>query len=253
MKTALALVFIWPLMLTDSTRVSDRLIVWNVGQGSWATYIKDGLCIHFDSGGDRRPNLELLKYCKSHQHYLSHLDWDHISYLRILKRLGVCRVGSPAEPLRKKKQLSYMRIQECEGELKHVTEIKTPTRFKKANDRSRIFILNNWALIPGDSTKRAEKVWSGKLPSGIKVLLLGHHGSNTSTWNILLENLPDLKLAIASARNRKYGHPHPNVLQRLQAYGIASIRTENWGNLVLETQIPKIKIHTRRKNINGQH
>ena len=32
---------------------AKRLIVWNVGQGQWVTWVQDKVCLHFDAGGER--------------------------------------------------------------------------------------------------------------------------------------------------------------------------------------------------------
>lgn len=62
----------------------------------------------------------------------------------------------------------------------------------KDNDLSSVFLVQNQFLIPGDSTEKAEKIWSldPRLPLA-RVFILGHHGSSTSTSEILLEHLPD--------------------------------------------------------------
>jgi competence protein ComEC len=90
-------------------------------------------------------------------------------------------------------------------------------------------------LIPGDSTAPQEKIWSyhGNMQK-TGFLLLGHHGSRTSTSEELLSQLPHLKVAIASARFARYGHPHLEVVRRLKKYHVALLKTEDWGNLWFE-------------------
>lgn len=88
-------------------------------------------------------------------------------------------------------------------------------------------------LVPGDSDRNAEKYWSSALPGvgGTRVLVLGHHGSRTSTSRELLTRLPNLKMAIVSARRRRYGHPHIEVLQLLRDFRVPVLNTEDWGNI----------------------
>ncbi|MBK7961611.1 MAG: hypothetical protein IPK04_10715 [Bdellovibrionales bacterium] len=83
-----------------------------------------------------------------------------------------------------------------------------------------------------------EKIWAANLTNletkQIKVLILGHHGSKTSTSEALLQRLPRLKFAIATARESRYGHPHFVVLNRLRQHRIPILRTEDWGHIGLE-------------------
>jgi competence protein ComEC len=70
--------------------------------------------------------------------------------------------------------------------------------------------------------------------SGSRILVLGHHGSRTSTSSLLLDHLPRLTAAVSSARFRKYGHPHARVRRDLAKRHIPLLRTEEWGNLHFE-------------------
>lgn len=88
-------------------------------------------------------------------------------------------------------------------------------------------------LAPGDSSTRAETTWASTLRNleETRYLIVGHHGSRTSTGEHLLKRLSRLRLAIASARQRRFGHPHPEVLERLSRHHIPLLRTEDWGNI----------------------
>ncbi|WP_413584632.1 ComEC/Rec2 family competence protein [Bdellovibrio sp. HCB274] len=90
-------------------------------------------------------------------------------------------------------------------------------------------------LFPGDSPIKAESLWQG-LPwvTNARVLVLGHHGSRTSTSEELLDHLPVLKMAIASARWERYKHPHAEVIYRLKKRQIPLLKTEDWGNIWFE-------------------
>jgi competence protein ComEC len=102
-----------------------------------------------------------------------------------------------------------------------------------SNDLSRVFQWKN-ILIPGDSPIKQERIWGHNSDTRSQILILGHHGSRTSTSDTLLNHLPNLKFAIASARKSVYGHPHKEVLQRLKTHHIPLLRTEVWGNIILE-------------------
>jgi competence protein ComEC len=96
-------------------------------------------------------------------------------------------------------------------------------------------ILFSDILIPGDSPQAQENIWRHQpWISQTRILLLGHHGSQTSTSQELLRALPRLKLGISSARWARYHHPHSAVELRLRKANVPLIRTEDWGNIWLE-------------------
>ena len=50
-------------------------------------------------------------------------------------------------------------------------------------------------------------------------LVVGHHGSDTSTGETLLSATRPLCAVISVGANNRYGHPDQTVLDRLAAYG----------------------------------
>jgi beta-lactamase superfamily II metal-dependent hydrolase len=70
----------------------------------------------------------------------------------------------------------------------------------------------------GDLYARQESILVVKNPELEKVQLLkiSHHGSNTSTPQILLDKLKPLAVFISVGENNSYGHPHPSTLLKLQ-------------------------------------
>ena len=195
----------------------DQLIVWSVGQGQWVTYLSDSYCHHFDMGGERFPKKKIFKLCKNKKnrvHY-THWDQDHINFSLQAKRIfpSLCRVVLLRQslPRNKKKRRMIQRIPPCKAQ--HHASIKElvwpeTVRPKNSNESSRIFIIKKRVLIPGDSNRRMEKHWSSLVKDPIQVLVAGHHGSFSSTSDFLLNSLPHLSLAVASARKKRYGHPH---------------------------------------------
>ena len=76
------------------------------------------------------------------------------------------------------------------------------------------------------------------LTEGLKeyeVLKVAHHGSkNSSTQELLSMVSPEIGL-ISSGKNNRYGHPHPELLDRLREYGTLSYCTKEGGELVVWT------------------
>ncbi|MFK8138828.1 MAG: hypothetical protein AB8E15_10745 [Bdellovibrionales bacterium] len=196
----------------------NELIIWNVGQGSMNTYIDEKSCLHFDMGGDFMEYKKVIKKCSKKKNYLwiSHGDKDHISFINFFKRhLDICET--------------------CELPT-FVEEIYYNPKAKKRNNRSRVFLIENRVLLPGDSEKKSEKTWSKKIKSKwFKVLILAHHGSNSSSSMSFIKKIKNPHaMAIASARKSKYNHPHPKVLQRLRVQKKPVLSTEDWGNIIIQ-------------------
>lgn len=67
------------------------------------------------------------------------------------------------------------------------------------------------------------------------VLQLGHHGSNTSSDASFIEAV-DPDVAVYSAgENNSYGHPHPDIISRIQQAGITLYGTDVHGTIIITT------------------
>jgi len=238
------LFFLSPSLLHQDPLAFPFFIVWNVGQGQWATSVEAQTCHHFDMGGEKNPLSRLRSLCgtKNNVLYLSHWDWDHIGFSfparRVLQKacLRVSPLG-PSSPRKMKLRTLYPPCLDTPDPERfswhELTRFTAQDLKKKSNDLSHVLVARKKYLLPGDSSSFQEKIWGpqAKDLGTVRVLLLGHHGSKTSTSEELLRRLPGLKLAVASARRSRYGHPHPEVVARLRKFKIPLLRTEDWGNL----------------------
>lgn len=90
-------------------------------------------------------------------------------------------------------------------------------------------------LITGDMEEEGELrlTQTVTLPD-IEVLVAGHHGSDTSNTQSLLEaTTPDLAL-ISVGLNNKYGHPSYDALVRLDEIGAKIYRTDLYGTIEVQ-------------------
>ena len=222
----------------------DQVFIWNVGQGQMITYLTPTHCHHIDMGGEKFPQKKLFSLCKDKKNDVryTHYDWDHINFSIQTKNIfpSLCRIPlGPLPSLSRKKSKMILSLPSCtyenpsEIQWINVTE-KFPEQIKNSNDSSLIFIIKNKILIPGDSSSKMERYWASLVPSSIQILITGHHGSKSSTSSFLLGYLPKLKLAISSARFKRYGHPHLSTQRRLNKKGVLSIQTEHKGHIRLE-------------------
>ncbi|MBK9323560.1 MAG: hydrolase [Bdellovibrionaceae bacterium] len=233
-------ILLTPTPLVVENDFLSRLVVWNVGQGQWVTWATRESCLHFDLGGEYMPAKKIKNLCayKENKLFLSHWDWDHISFVRKMKFLvsSFCLALRPAGTSSSFKMKIVDEIPTCDSSFESISNLWTNSKARNSNDRSHVLVVKNKILIPGDSTLQQEKYWH-RNPSvePISILVLGHHGSRTSTSEELLNATSHLKMAIASARHKRYGHPHVEVVLRLKKNQVPLLKTEDWGNIWINT------------------
>lgn len=88
-------------------------------------------------------------------------------------------------------------------------------------------------LLTGDAPSEVENhlidIYGEQLQSN--VLKLGHHGSKTSTSDLLLEVVkPEFAIVSAGLGNR-YGHPHPEVVERVELNNAHILETATVGTI----------------------
>lgn len=67
------------------------------------------------------------------------------------------------------------------------------------------------------------------------VLRVGHHGSNTSTSDALLDAVSPEYAVISVGAGNSYGHPTTRVLSRLEACGARILRTDTDGTVIIRS------------------
>jgi competence protein ComEC len=98
----------------------------------------------------------------------------------------------------------------------------------KANDESlvmKISYRDTSALLEGDAERATESEVARERPDA-DLLKVGHHGSDTSTNPGLLAVVHPRFAVISVGIRNLYGHPRIEVLQRLQAAGVTTYRTD---------------------------
>lgn len=247
MRTSLIVIYIivfFKCSLATAPYYLNYFVIWNVGQGQWLTYISNDKCQHFDVGGEFKTFSKVrpyfIQFCsqKLNEIFLTHWDYDHILNLPQLVRHSskVCWQIKPLIGVQKKMSQKILKLGIANCEKKpEIEELWHPQNFKNTNDASIVFSHKN-ILISGDSPKSQELLWASQMNlQQIQVLLLGHHGSKTSTSQELLNALPRLKMAVASARYQKYKHPHEKNVALLKLRRIPLLKTEDWGHIWLQT------------------
>ena len=103
------------------------------------------------------------------------------------------------------------------------------------NDNSLVLSLNLKGirfLFTGDiGTVSEELIMSTEEIIDSNILKVAHHGSNDSTSNQFLEEVSAKYSIISVGKNNNYGHPHEDLLTRLEASGTTVLRTDTMGDI----------------------
>lgn len=87
-------------------------------------------------------------------------------------------------------------------------------------------------LLTGDIEREAEdRLLSLNLDLKSTVLKVGHHGSNTSTTSAFLQKVKPRLAVISCGRYNDFGHPAPEILERLAQNNVATFRTDRDGSV----------------------
>ena len=103
------------------------------------------------------------------------------------------------------------------------------------NDRSLVLRLRSGefdALFTGDVPIAVEEVIAGSV-GDVELLKVAHHGSRTSTAPALLDAIRPELAVIQVGRGNRFGHPAPEVVQRLGAAGADILRTDRHGRITV--------------------
>lgn len=124
------------------------------------------------------------------------------------------------------------------------------------NQASQCFYVELWndklaehkvtLLLTGDVEGEGERALTEQLRLyGIEqstVLKVSHHGSRNATSKIFLRQLKPQLAVISCGRNNRYGHPHEEMLERLQEAGTEVFRTDETGAIEVRIKGDKVMI-----------
>jgi competence protein ComEC len=100
-------------------------------------------------------------------------------------------------------------------------------------------------MLPGDAEKQAEKAILGENNEEAlhaDVLKVGHHGSKNSTMPGFLAAVRPRIAVISAGEDNPYGHPSPELLERLESAGIRILRTDRDGAIHVLTDGKNLEI-----------
>lgn len=239
--------------------ISLRFTVLDVGQGLSVLAESEGHCLLFDGGGQessdyvvaylQQQGIETLDYVIA-----SHYDSDHLSGLiGVLNRFDIGRILAPDYEHDSKLYHSFMDTAAQLGkdilhpevgdsyELGSASfTILAPAEITDdSNDNSIAIKLTDQSrsfIITGDAEhgSEAEMIASG-IDLDCDVLVLGHHGSATSTsWDFLEAATPEYAI-LSCGLDNSYGHPDADTMEKLEVMEIELFRTDLQGEIIAAT------------------
>ncbi|QKS72551.1 MBL fold metallo-hydrolase [Paenalkalicoccus suaedae] len=100
-------------------------------------------------------------------------------------------------------------------------------------------------LLTGDAEQNAEQMMvNSGYDISADVLQLGHHGSNTSTTEGFLSAVSPSIAIVSAGENNSYGHPHEEVVTRVEQAGIDLYGTHVHGTVIVETDGQEMNVLT---------
>ena len=230
-----------------------RVTVFDVGQGQTILLQTDGENYVIDCGGDSEDAAADLAaqmllsqgILRLDGLILTHYDLDHAGgAISLLSRVpadnlylpNISDIGTVREELINGYADRIVWVEEITT-LSKLTLLPAPVGAK--GNESCLSILfqgeNCDILITGDGSTSLERTLLEKmeLPE-LELLVVGHHGSNTSTGLELLHATKPKAAVISVGKDNSYGHPHNGVLKRLALFGCRIWRTDLDGTIVFK-------------------
>src|SRR6266581_2980186 len=186
----------------------------------------------------------------------THGDADHLGGLpAVVEAFDPELVLEPGEPLGRPLYLEFLAGVEASGARWHgaragdrvevdsvVLEVLSPDSLwlrlpLDVNDHGVVLRVRYGAvrlLFQADAGLPVEGRLAGKV-GRVDLLKVGHHGSRTATSDEWLDELAPREAVISVGRNNHYGHPAPEVLERLARHGVTVFRTDRNGTITFST------------------
>ena len=266
---------------TIEENYENKLVVHfiDVGQG-------DSTLIEFPNGetslidgGTRKSGEKVVKYLKEQNikkiDYLiaTHPHEDHIGGLpEVIRKYDIGKVYMPDrtantrifEELLEEIQAKGLKINLAKagdiildkGNLKY-TVLAPKGDYENTNYSivTKAEYKNNSFIITGDAEKESEQeMLNGNFNLKANVLRVGHHGSSTSSIDEFIDAVNPEYFVISLGKDNTYGHPHKEVISKLEKAKGEILRTDELGDIVLLSDGQEVKqISKLRKDNNKSY
>ncbi len=193
---------------------------------------------------------------------LTHPDRDHITGLiEVLKRYKVKGIIETGIECDKPECLAWHDLKEKEEAIIILAKFGDSLTF---DENTKLLILNPFKSVAGEKVSKINNtsavvklifgdhsiLLTGDIEAQVerKLVLAGvdidsdylkipHHGSKTSTTEELLDKTSPLMAFISLGKNNPYGHPHQDIISRLEKRNIKYYRTDEVGTILLNCKL----------------
>lgn len=243
----------------------------SVGQASCTMVFTDGGVLLIDTGSNSSEDT-VLSACsyygvkEIHSIVLTHADEDHSGGLDVIldaypvkniiltenayEELSKAYEGVALEKVLSEKRSSLIRTTKGDvfsfGESR--LEVLVPSEedaalLENGNEASVILLFefkDTRAIFTGDAGEAGEilaisALAASRPKTNYDLLLVGHHGSSTSSSESFIEYISPRFAVISCDENNTYGHPSITVLNRLHKVGSKILRTDREGTVVFSS------------------
>lgn len=242
------------LLLTDHDM---SITVLDVGQGQSIVISSGTYTAVIDCGGNRYPGAGNIatKHLLNNNRLkmdlliLTHTHSDHINGLEeLMDNIDIITAVVP-DTEATSETAKYLTEQQvdviCVDESHYVNMGNcTITLFrpivKKSGEEENMCVMISSgdfrALVTGDAAHISERILIERedLPN-INLFVAGHHGSTSSTGDLLLDTVTP-EVVVISVGHNSYGHPSSKTIDRLRDRGIHIYRTDLQGNLSIKVK-----------------
>lgn len=244
------------------------------------TFLIDGGSSSEKNVGEYRitPCLKYLGIGKIDYMIVSHADSDHISgQMELLEQCGEAGKIQIGQLILPEPALEYQEEEGFQQMLSLAESVHVPVQYIHSGDVLQLSHLKIRCLHPdigfdgdsanaysttldisydsfrmllcGDLEGSGEEIVLERLQQDeslaehpLSVLKVAHHGSKNSTSEELLEVLRPQMSVISCGRNNRYKHPHPELLERLEACGSLIYQTQESGAITVGIQGGEVSV-----------
>lgn len=225
----------------------------------------------FDVGKDIiLPYLQYKGSSKIDMAVLTHEDMDHLGgYLSLIDYIDIgifvvpagfprTDAGNMLEQELRKKEIEIVNIDKIKKvQLDKNTsltffpiEIESSTLENDHTLVTQLYMYNTSVFFSADLEAAGEEIlFTTYNFNEVDILKVGHHGSETSTTDLLINTIEPNDAIISVGENNHYGHPNEDVIQRLVNSGSKIWRTDNDGAIVVNVLKDSYEIN---KTINNK-
>ncbi len=250
----------------------------DVGQADASIILCDGDAMIID-GGNRDDSDFIFSYLRNtlkikHLKYMvsTHADEDHVGGLA--GALNACSVGTVFSPVTQNDTAvfrDFVKYVERFGEIFHIPRVgeifalgsaqfqmlgPVSNAYTDPNDGSivlRIVYKETSFLFMADAGEDAEldivhMANNGMYKLESTLIRLGHHGSASSTYPVLLRAVKPKYAVMSVGKDNKYKHPSPYILERLEQHGVSTLyRTDIHGTIICVSDGINLTFTTEKK------